>query len=200
LFVQLWQRGTHEVCRQKKPLPPSGLGVHGGWTPPSGVQQSALVTHAPPGATHDVPTHRGTPTLSGWQVSWVSQLPEQQSHGWPQAEALSLQTCPLGWQVWPASFWIIDCVQRPSVAPAAFEHAPEWLPQQSESCVQRSPVTWHPLAGWHTTTPVGPKGAQSALQQFPPQAIAPASVTRPPHTVPSTQQLPVPVAVGGPAQ
>jgi hypothetical protein len=74
------------------------------------------------------------------------------------------------------------------------------VPQQSESWVQRSPVTWHPLAGWHTSTPVGPNGAHSALQQLPPQAMAPASVTSPPHTVPSTMQLPVPVAVGGALQ
>ena len=26
-------------------------------------------------------------------------------------------------------------------------------------------MTWQPLAGWHTKTPVGPKGAQSRLQQ-----------------------------------
>ncbi len=49
-------------------------------------------------------------------------------------------------------------------------------PQQSLSLRQRSPLTLHPLAGWHTRTPVGAKGAQSRLQQ-PLQAL---------HTVPST--------------
>lgn len=100
----------------------------------------------------------------------------------------------------PASFWYIDCVQRPIVDPEGIEQTPVWLPQQSESCWHRSPVTWHPLAGWQTSTPVGPKGAQSALQQLPPHAMAPASVTTPPQTVPSTKHDPVPVADGGAAQ
>jgi hypothetical protein len=42
---------------------------------------------------------RGTPTLSGWHESVVSQLPEQQSQGWPHAIVFSLQTWPFGWQV-----------------------------------------------------------------------------------------------------
>jgi hypothetical protein len=130
----------------------------------------------------------------------VSQLPEQQSHDCEQDIVLSLQTSPFGWHAWPASGWFFAFWHRPSAAPAAFEHAPTAVPQQSESFAQRSPVTWQPLAGWHTRTPVGPKGAQSALQQVPPQAMTPASVTTPPHTVPSTMQLPAPVAVGGALQ
>jgi hypothetical protein len=180
--------------------PPPSTGTHGGPTPPSGAQQSAAVTHAPPGFTQPRPLHRGTPTLSGWHESVVSQLPAQQSHGWPQAIVLSLQTWPFGWQVWPASSWYFDWVQSPSVDPVGIEHAPGCVPQQSESFVQRSPVTWQPLAGWQTRRPVGPKGAQRALQQLPPHARAPASVTMPPQTVPSTMQLPVPVADGGAPQ
>jgi hypothetical protein len=176
------------------------LGTHGSCAPPSGAQQSALETHVTPGPVHCTPVQRGTPTLSGLQTSWVSQLPEQQSQGCEQAIVLSLQTWPFGWQAWPTSAWFIDCVQRPSVAPAALEQAPTWEPQQSESCVQRSPVTWHPLAGWHTRRPVGPKGAHSALQQVPPHAMAPASVTMPPQTVPSTMHAPAPVAIGGALQ
>jgi hypothetical protein len=38
-------------------------------------------------------------------------------------------------------------------------------PQQSASLRQRSPLTWQPLAGWQTFTPVGPYGAQRRLQQ-----------------------------------
>jgi hypothetical protein len=49
-------------------------------------------------------------------------------------------------------------------------------PQQSLSLRQRSPLTRQPLAGWHTRTPVGAKGAQSRLQQ----------PLHAPHTVPST--------------
>jgi hypothetical protein len=180
--------------------PPPSTGTHGGARPPSGAQQSAAVTHDPPGWTQLKPVHRGTPTLSGWQESTCSQLPEQQSQGCPHAMFFSLQTWPFGWQVCPASAWFIDCVQRPMVDPVGMEQAPACEPQQSESCRHRSPVTWQPLAGWQTSRPVGPNGAQSALQQLPPQAMAPESVTMPPQTVPSTMQPPVPEAVGGAPQ
>ena len=86
------------------------------------------------------------------------------------------------------------------VDPAAIEQEPVCEPQQSLSVRQRSPVTWQPLAGWHTSRPVGPKGAQRALQQLPPQAITPASVTVPPQTVPSTMHEPTPGALSGAPQ
>lgn len=77
------------------------MGTQGGAIPPSGVQQSAAVTQAPPGSTQLVPLQRGTPTLSGSQVVepgvWL--LPAQQSLGWEHTAAslsLSLQTWPFG--------------------------------------------------------------------------------------------------------
>jgi hypothetical protein len=64
-------------------------------------------------------------------------------------------------------------------------------PQQSESFVHRSPTTWHPLAGWQTSTPVGPHGAQARLQQPPPHCGSPPSiVTTPPSTPPPPQIMP----------
>jgi hypothetical protein len=196
LVVHAPHFGTH-APPVKHWKPPPSTGTNGGPTPPSGAQQSAAVAQAWPGLTQLPPVQRGTPTLSGWQESVVSQLPEQQSQGWLQDIDFSLQTWPGGWQVWPASSWNFEFEQRPSVEPGEIEHAPVWEPQQSASVRQRSPVTWQPLAGWHTSRPVGPKGAQRALQQLPPQAIAPASVTVPPQTVPSTMQLPTPEAEGG---
>jgi len=68
-------------------------------------------------------------------------------------------------------------------------------PQQSMSCAHTSPTTWHPLAGWQMSTPVGPYGAQSRLQQEPPHAVTDplSAVTTPPQTVPSTiEQLEAP--------
>jgi hypothetical protein len=164
------QRGTHEVVAQTNAgVVPFGLGMHG-----RPEQQSALVEQPCPAATHEAPVHRGTPTLSGLQVSCVSQLPLQQSHDALQLMVLSLQTSPLGLQ--PTGLR-----QTPSAAPAGLLHvtlpdpgpgnAAE--PQQSASLEQVSPTTWHPLAGWQMRTPVGPYGAQRRLQQDPPQAGIP---------------------------
>ena len=203
MVEQAPQRGMHATGAHTNPPPPPGAGTQGSWVPPSGVQQSALVTQAALGPAHAVPfpfVQRGTPTLSVWHVSSVSQLPEQQSQGCPHDIVFSLQTWPFGWQACPTSAWFFDCWQRPRSAPVAMEQAPTCEPQQSASVRQRSPVTWHPLAGWQTRTPVGPNGAQSALQQLPPHAMTPASVTTPPQTVPSTMHWPAPVAVGGALQ
>ena len=63
-------------------------------------------------------------------------------------------------------------------------------PQQSLVSRQRSPLTWQPLAGWHTSTPVGPYGAQRRLQQSP----------HPPQTVPSTPSEQYVAPEGGGAQ
>lgn len=169
--------------------PATGFGTHG--TPP---QQFALDAHAPPAETHCAPAHRGTPTLSCLQVSWVSQLPLQQSHEELHDMTLSLHTSPSGLQ--PIGFR-----QMPSVEGEVISHVtplPEppgrpAEPQQSESAVQRSPTTWQPLAGWQTRTPVGPHGAQARLQHGPPHAGSPASLGPtaplgevPPQSCPST--------------
>jgi hypothetical protein len=78
----------------------------------------------------------------------VSQLPAQQSHEELQLMVASLQTSPFGLHP-------IGLRQTPSVPPEITQ-APACLSQQSESWVQTSPTTWHPLAGWQTSTPVGP--------------------------------------------
>jgi hypothetical protein len=66
-------------------------------------------------------------------------------------------------------------------------------PQQSLSCVHRSPTTWHPLAGWQMSTPVGPYGAHARLQHPPPHwgrppsmYTTPPSAPLPPQSTPST--------------
>ena len=69
-------------------------------------------------------------------------------------------------------------------------------PQQSESFEQMSPTGLQPLAGWHTSTFVGPHGAHARLQQLPPQLGSPPSPTPasprvPPHTMPSMSQPPL---------
>jgi hypothetical protein len=97
------------------------------------------------------------------------QLPEQQSHVSLHCIWLSLQTSPFGLQP-------IGSRQTPTVAGAVITQVtglPEpparpFAPQQSPSCVHRSPTGWQPLAGWQTSTPVGPHGAQARLQQLPP--------------------------------
>ena len=133
------------------------------------LQQLALEAHEPPAAVHCAGAQRGTPTLSCLQVSWVSQLPAQQSHEALQLIVLSLQTSPSGLQP-------IGLRHTPTVAGAVITQVTPFPeppgrpaePQQSESCVQRSPTTWHPLAGWQTSTPVGPHGAHDRLQHGPP--------------------------------
>jgi hypothetical protein len=74
-------------------------------------------------------------------------------------------------------------------------------PQQSDAFVQMSPTGLHPLAGWQMNTCVGPHGAQSRLQQSPPQAgnppsVSPASVAL--HTTPSIALHCAPVCAGCP--
>jgi hypothetical protein len=145
--------GTQKpVAQTNAGVVPLGLGMQG-----SPEQQSALVEHACPAATHEAPVQRGTPTLSGLHVSWFSQLPLQQSHEALQLIVASLQTSPFGLQP-------LGLRHTPSEAPAGLLHvtfpdpgpgnAAE--PQQSESLAQESPTTWQPLAGWQISTPVGP--------------------------------------------
>jgi hypothetical protein len=113
------------------------------------LQQSALETHACPAATHVAPVQRGTPTLSGLQVSSVSQLPLQQSHDELQLIVESLQTSPFGLHP-------VGLRQLPSTLGGVMWQLPTSLSQQSLSARHASPTTWQPLAGWHTKTPVGP--------------------------------------------
>ena len=153
-------------------MPPStGFGTQG-----SVLQQSALEAQAPPGMTHVPGEQRGTPRLSWWQVSWFSQLPEQQSHEALHDIVASLQMSPSGLQP-------IGLRQVPTVAGGVMVHVtgvPEppgspAEPQQSRSLVQRSPTGWQPLAGWQMSTPVGPQGAHARLQHGPPHAGRPPS-------------------------
>jgi len=171
-------------------VPPStGLGTHG-----APLQQSAPDEHAPAAATHCAGEQRGTPRLSWWQVSWFSQLPAQQSHEALQDIVDSLHTSPSGLQ--PIGF-----LHTPTVAGAVMTHVTGLPdppgkpadPQQSLSCRQRSPTTWHPLAGWQMSTPVGPYGAHARLQHPPPQDgrppstyTTPPSAPLPPQRTPST--------------
>jgi hypothetical protein len=179
LLVQEPHCGTQLVVSQMKrgvPASPGlGLGMHGRW-----LQQLALEAHPPPAGTHVAGAHRGTPTLSCLHVSIVSQLPAQQSHDALQLIVLSLHTSPSGLQLIglrqtprPPIPPSPETVQVTLPAPAPPMPAE---PQQSLSCVQRSPTTWQPLAGWHTSTPVGPKGAHARLQQPPPHAGRPPSL------------------------
>jgi hypothetical protein len=149
---------------------PPGLGTQG-----APLQQLALEAHAPPASTHG-PAQRGTPTLSWWHVSSTSQLPLQQSQDALHDIVLSLQTSPSGLHP-------IGLRHTPTFAPGSMTHVTGlWEPpgrpsepQQSPSFVQRSPTIWQPLAGWQTSTPVGPHGAQARLQHAPPHAGSPPS-------------------------
>jgi hypothetical protein len=173
LLVQPPHAGMHWLPEQTYGAPPSpglGLGTHG--MPP---QQFALEAHALPASTQ-APEQRGTPTLSWWQVSCVSQLPAQQSHDELHDIVASLQTSPSGLQP-------IGLRQTPTLEPAAMTQVTGLCdppgspaePQQSLSCVQMSPTTWQPLAGWQMSTPVGPHGAHARLQHAPPHAGRPPS-------------------------
>jgi hypothetical protein len=110
-------------------------------------QQFALDAQACPAPTQ-APAHRGTPTLSCLQVSSFSQLPEQQSHDELHDIVCSLQTSPSGLQP-------IGRRHTPTVAGAVIVQVTGFPdppgsptePQQSLSVVQRSPTTWHPVAG-----------------------------------------------------
>jgi hypothetical protein len=132
--------------------------------------------------------------LSCLHVSIVSQLPLQQSHEALHDIVFSLQTSPSGLQP-------IGLRQMPIVDSAVMMHVTGFPeppgnpaePQQSASAVQRSPTTWQPLAGWQTSAPVGPHGAQARLQHGPPHAGSPASMPAaapvdvvPPQSWPST--------------
>ena len=133
--------------------------------------------------------------LSCLQVSSVSQLPAQQSHDELHDIVESLQTSPLGLQP-------IGSRQMPTGPPPLRSHVTGLpdppgspvAPQQSVSAVQRSPTGWHPLAGWQTSTPVGPHGAHARLQHGPPHVgrplsrkVTPPSAAEPPHSCPSTR-------------
>lgn len=134
-------------------LLPLGFGTHG-----RPLQQFALDAQACPEPTHCSAAQRGTPTLSTLQVSIVSQFPLQQSQDALHDCVFSLHTSPSGLQP-------MGLRQTPTVFGAVMLHVtglPGLLPgmpadpQQSASFVQRSPTTWHPLAGWQIRAPVGP--------------------------------------------
>jgi hypothetical protein len=121
----------------------AGLGTQG-----TSLQQSALERHAAPAFTQVEFVQRGTPTLSGLQVS-LWQLPLQQSHDAVHDALARRHTSPFGLQD-------IGLRQTPRTFPGEIEHAPGWLKQQSLSWRHTSPTTLHPLAGWQTKTAVGP--------------------------------------------
>jgi hypothetical protein len=136
------QLGTH--CTEEHTrggVPPStGLGTHGAL-----LQQSALVEQPLPALPHWAFAQRGTPSLSGLQVSIVSQLPAQQSHVALQLIVASLHTAPLGSQL------RIARLQMPTVDGAVMEQVTYLpflppasgypsAPQQSVSLAQRSPI------------------------------------------------------------
>jgi hypothetical protein len=186
LVVHEPQAATHCCPAHTKGAPvPVVFGTQG--RPP---QQLALDAHAWPAPTH-APVQRGTPTLSCLHVSSVSQLPLQQSHDELHDIVLSLQTSPSGLQP-------IGLRHTPTDPPALLSQVtglpdppgrPE-APQQSVSLVQRSPTTWHPLAGWQTKTPVGPQGAQARLQHGPPHSGRPASLVAEPASATPPQIIP----------
>jgi hypothetical protein len=202
LLVHVPHLGTHAFWVQTYGGLPPGLGTHG--VP---LQQSALEAHELPGFTHCAPVHRGTPTLSCLHVSCVSQLPAQQSHDELQDITASLQTSPFG--LHPCGLR-----QMPTGPPPLRSHVTGLPdppgspaePQQSTSATQRSPTGWQPLAGWQTSTPVGPHGAHARLQHGPPHVgrplsrkTTPPSAAPPPQSWPSTRpQLAAPVG-GDPA-
>jgi hypothetical protein len=104
------------------------------------------------------------------------QLPEQQSHVSLHCICASLQTSPFGLHP-------MGRRHTPTVAGGVMTHVTGFpdppaiplAPQQSPSRVQRSPTGWQPLAGWQTSTPVGPHGAHARLQQPPPHRGRPLS-------------------------
>jgi len=180
---------THDIPEHTNGGLPVGLGTHG-----APLQQSALDAHELPAARHWAPVQRGTPTLSCLHVSSFSQLPEQQSHDELHDIVASLQTSPLG--LHPIGF-----LQMPTGPPPLVSHVTGLFdppgrpldPQQSASVTHRSPTGWHPLAGWQTSTPVGPHGAHARLQHGPPHwgkppsmKTAPPSAADPPQSCPST--------------
>jgi hypothetical protein len=133
--------------------------------------------------------------LSCLQVSSFSQLPAQQSQEELHDIVLSLHTSPFGLHPIgnrqiptepPPLKSQVTCMPDPPGRPVA--------PQQSLSALQRSPTGRHPLAGWQTSTPVGPQGAHERLQQGPPHVgsplsryVTPPSAPEPPQSCPSTR-------------
>jgi hypothetical protein len=120
------------------------------------LQQLALDAHDPPGCTQVAAAQRGTPRLSGRQVS-LWQTPLQQSHEALQDMVSSRQISPSGLHPWGlrhtprrkgGEIWQVTGVIGSPGSPAD--------PQQSWSVAQMSPTTWQPLAGWKIRAPVGP--------------------------------------------
>ncbi len=145
LMVQPPHAGTHAPPVRQTNGPPASPGFGTQGSPP---QQSALEEHACPAPTQLTPVQRGTPMRSVLHVSIVSQLPAQQSHEELHVIVESLQTSPFGLHP-------VGLRHTPSVPPEITQ-PPARLPQQSESFWHTSPTTWQPLAGWQTSTPVGP--------------------------------------------
>jgi hypothetical protein len=151
-IVHLPQVCTHAGAQMYGGFP-AGLGTQG-----RSLQQFALDAHAPPGMTQVAPLHRGTPRLSGLQVSWW-QLPLQQSQLAEHDMVDSRQTSPSGLQ-------LLGFRQVPTVLGATMVQVTYCMfggppgspiePQQSLSLVHRSPTGWQPLARWQTRTRSGP--------------------------------------------
>jgi hypothetical protein len=170
---------------------PFGFGTQG-----APLQQSALEAQPVPASAHCALAHRGTPSLSCLHVSIVSQLPAQQSHVELHDIVASLHTAPFGSQLRP------ERLQMPIVFGAVIAHVTylpfgagglgtPMAPQQSWSLVHRSPMVWQPVAGWQTSTPVGPHGAHERLQQPPPhEGTPPSRMTVPPSLDVPAQRTP----------
>ena len=84
-------------------------------------------------------------------------------------------TGSLGFAQTPTGSFGLALLQTPSGVFGSFGNPP----QQSVSLVQMSPTGLQPDAGWQMRTFVGPYGAQSRLQQSPPQAGTPLSMKPP---------------------
>lgn len=115
---------------------PLGFGTQG-----RPLQQFALDAHAPPASTQ-APVQRGMPTLSSLHVSAFSQLPEQQLQDALHDIASSLQTSPSGLQ--PIGLRHTPTVNGGVMSQVTGLPDPPGRPadpQQSPSCVQRSPTT-----------------------------------------------------------
>ncbi len=162
LVVHPLPHPTQLVVLQTKGGLPLGLGTHG-----LPLQQSALVAHALPPSWQFWSAHRGTPTLSRLQAVLAFPRPAQQSWFALHDMVMSLQTSPFGVQ--PMCCWQkppMHATGWPEVGRPASMRASD--PQQSSSVMHVSPSTWHPVAGWQMSTPVGPHGAHRRLQQLPP--------------------------------
>ena len=158
VVVQPPAAGTHDVPHLRG-APPSVTFVGTQGSP----QQSALLEQTSPvlgpaSAQLPTPVQRGIPTMSCWQtVGSLFTFPAQQLFSALQVPEASLQIAPAPRHEPPLS-------QRPTDSPAAMLHVTKLFvfppgssaePQQSLLARQRSPVGWHPLGAWHTSTPVG---------------------------------------------